>query len=64
MQLTEFCYGRRGDLQKCSVTSETWADMSLKRSDAERREKTVEEVAYNYSLFTFIIFLATLYIIS
>ena len=36
--------------------------MSLKSSDAEHREKTVEEVAYNYSLFTFIIFLATLYI--
>ena len=36
--------------------------MSPKSGDAESREKTVEEVAYNYSLFTFIIFLATLYI--
>ena len=36
--------------------------MSLKSSDAEGREKPVEEVAYNYSLFILIIFLATLYI--
>mgnify|MGYP000202878771 CR=1 FL=1 len=36
--------------------------MSLKSSDAEGREKTVEEVAYNYSLFILIMFLATLYI--
>lgn len=33
--------------------------MSLKSSD---KETTVEEVAYNYSLFNFIMFLATLYI--
>ena len=44
------------------VSVELKTNMSLKSSDAERREKTVEEVAYNYSLFTFIILLATLYI--
>ncbi|XP_044172647.1 probable serine incorporator [Acropora millepora] len=44
------------------VSDELKTNMSLKSGDAESREKTVEEVAYNYSLFTFIIFLATLYI--
>ena len=50
------------DRWRIHVSVELKTNMSLKSSDAERREKTVEEVEYNYSLFTFIIFLATLYI--
>ena len=49
------------DRWRIHVSDELETNMSLKSSDAECREKTVEEVTYNYSLFTFIIFLATLY---
>ena len=48
------------DRWRIHVSDELKTNTSLKKSDAECREKTVEEVAYDYSLFNFIYFLATL----